>query len=156
MAGGRPRAIIIALLNVVRDAHANDEFLTIESIVERVSAQYAPFRNDRPRRSDDLLASPHDAWWGHVMDDLSELGLVEQMTGHGDQENEVRWRMGASWQPPPSNNGGGRGRDDGPDAPRDDDEGGGIREVLGHPMLFALDVEQFDELLARMFEGQSR
>lgn len=80
---------------------------------------------------------------------LAELGVV---SSEGDRETSSgfgRWRIASSWQPPglpPGRDGGGNG-----DAPVErsagedgEGEGGGIREVLSHPVLFALDQDDFD------------
>jgi len=52
------------------------------------------------------------------------------------------------------NDGNGRGPGapgDGPAGPGDG--GGGVRQVLGHPVLFALPSEEFDDVVGRLFDG---
>ena len=89
---------------------------------------------------------------------LAELGVI---SGEGERETSSgfeRWRIAPSWQPPelPSGRGGG-GDGDVPgernEGDGEDGEGGGIREVLSHPVLFALEKDDFEQLVAGLFEG---
>lgn len=91
-----------------------------------------------------------------ILGSLAELGVV---SGEGKRETSSgfeRWRIAPSWRPPelpPSGDGGG----DAPGALNEGDgqrgEGGGLRETLSHPVLFALDQDGFDQLVDGLFDG---
>ena len=80
------------------------------------------------------------------LEDLARAGLV---VGEAHKDGVTRWIMVPRW---PGRDGGGNS-DEGPPRVRDggdgDGGGGGIGEVLAHPRLFALDVDDFDALLKR-------
>lgn len=112
-------------------------------------------------------------WYGHsartgleavreTLVSLADLGLVQKDTMREESSGFERWRIGEAWKPPERPyRGGGNGGNDGPGAPDgggggDDGGGGGLRETLGHPVLFALDPEDFDNLVDGLFEGVPR
>ncbi len=96
-----------------------------------------------------------------VLESLEGLGLVTADGALGEPQDRRSWRIADSWQPPiPPLRGNGRddgngdSGDGGPGGNRndgDDGEGGGLREVLAHPRLFALEREGFVELVNGMF-----
>lgn len=98
-------------------------------------------------------------WLTAVLEDLAELDLVTPADSPEESSGFPLWRVGDSWRPlePPSGGGvggGGGGRvgpaADGGDG--DEEGGGGLREALGHPVLLALSQDDFDELVAGLFE----
>lgn len=88
----------------------------------------------------------------NVLEDLAELGLVTPASPE-ESSGFSRWRLGDSWHPPEPPSDGGDGP---PTDSSDDNEGGdgGVREVLGHPVLLALTREDFDELVDGLFEEE--
>lgn len=91
--------------------------------------------------------------------DVEELGLVTPVNG-----SDQRWRIADTWQPPAGGSGRDDGGSDGGGRSGDfsggdgdgDSGGGGLTEVLSHPVLFALDEESFDLVVEGLFaEGQS-
>ena len=86
------------------------------------------------------------------MEELRELGLIKQAPLQ-EHTGFPQWEVGDSWQPPqlddnerppvpPSGNAG---------DPDDGGGGGGMREVISHPLLFALDTDDFDKLVDNLF-----
>lgn len=93
-----------------------------------------------------------------VLDSLAELGLIAEDRDREESSGFRRWRVAQSWQPGEQAG----GRNDGGDVPRGttegdegDGDGGGLQESLSHPVLFALDHEDFDRLVDGLFAGDS-
>lgn len=88
---------------------------------------------------------------------LEDLGLVRNNADREESSGLPIWGLADSWQPPdPPGNGGDFNGGDGPGGGGDGDDGdggGGLAEVLGHPVLFALADEDFDELVDTLFDG---
>lgn len=91
-----------------------------------------------------------------ILGSLAELGVV---SGEGERETSSgfeRWRITPSWRPPELPPGGDGGSDV-PGTLNEGDgqggEGGGLRETLSHPVLFALDQDDFDQLVDGLFDG---
>lgn len=92
---------------------------------------------------------------GAILDSLAELGVVSREGERETSSGFERWRSGPALRPPelpPSGDGG-----DVPGAPNEGDgeggEGGGLTETLSHPILFALDQEDFEQLVDGLFDG---
>lgn len=88
--------------------------------------------------------------------DAEELGLVAPFENEAMLYENQRWRIADSWQPPGRSGGG----DDGRGPTRDDGDGnqggGGLTEVLSHPVLFSLDKDDFEAVIEGLFaEGRS-
>lgn len=151
MAARHPfRSIVVRLLQIMRDANAQQRDLTQIEMQAELSS-YDGY--DDYSLGDHILydPAPNEAL-SAILDDMVELGLLRRAEPQGDTGFD-RWGLAATWKPV-------NGRQDGgndlpPIDPGDgsdgDDGAGGLREVLGHPLLFALPPDDFDELLESMF-----
>jgi hypothetical protein len=94
-------------------------------------------------------------WLTAALHSMADLGLVAIGDSPEESSGFPRWRIAESWRPPePPRGGDGGGSNSGPtnDDGDDGDGGGGIRETLGHPVLFALPGEDFDDLVNALFD----
>ncbi|MYN17591.1 hypothetical protein GTP81_12585 [Rugamonas sp. FT107W] len=96
----------------------------------------------------------------HYMADLGLLQPVEPW-GDGAVPPLAKWRLSSPDElrqfPPRGTNGGGGGRrgGDNRDPERGDGDGvggGGVREVLSHPTLFALPQQEFEDFVQGLFD----
>jgi hypothetical protein len=111
-----------------------------------------------------LMTSPdRTAWFGgeekalnyldSLLQEMREAGMA-RIVGGADLPHDRRWALDADWfwrgpgrvdPPPPDLPGANRNDNDG--------EGGGLREVLGHSLLFSLPADEFDAAIARSLGG---
>jgi hypothetical protein len=89
-----------------------------------------------------------DRYLRSVLDDMKGAGVLESAGDAEDQHWRLnrRWPQGGEWREQPPR----PPTDDNP--PRDGNDGdgaGGLREVLGHHLLFALPADEFDAAIAR-------
>lgn len=90
-----------------------------------------------------------------ILHELTELGLITPDVEYEQTSGLMRWRVADYWRPPPNDGGGGRGDNKSSETNESNDGGGGgLRETLGHPVLFALDHNDFDHLVSGLFEDQ--
>jgi len=94
---------------------------------------------------------------------MADLGLLQPVpkTGDGAVPPLEKWRLSSADElrkfPPRGTNGGGGGRrgGDNRDPERGDGDGaggGGVREVLSHPTLFALPQQEFEDFVQGLFD----
>lgn len=159
MATYRPASSIsTAVLQIFKDQIGTSSAWTVEEIWQVLRQDvYMPYRDIE---FDFYFFRDHPdtpvQWITTVLKDLAKLGLVKPANSPEESSGFSRWSIGDSWHPPepPSGDGGGGGgdrinpgADDG-----DSDGGGGLQEVLGHPVLLALDQDDFDDLVEGLFE----
>ena len=153
------RSLVLDILRVVRDAALHNEQLTAAEIFGRLDDRFYRYDFD-PLWSRLARPDPQDreGAMAQLLNELTDLGLVAP---HGDREESSgigRWRIAESWQPPTPTITDGEGgnvpppQDGGNQAGGPDDGGGGLREALSHPVLFALDLDDFEQLLEGLFE----
>lgn len=156
-------SLVIALLRIIRDANAGVQGLTREDLLEKVVRSRYSYLIDEPDRYywpyllDEMPYDDQLRLMDEFLGSLADLGLIAQSHESNQMGEFKSWRIADSWRPPrpPDGGGGGDGGNDnilGAGAPGDDDEGGGLRETLGHPVLFALPTDEFDDLTAGLFE----
>jgi hypothetical protein len=131
---------IADILVVLRQASEIGSSLSAEEIWEELLRPHS-----RPRSA-----------WSEIINaelrDLSALGLVE-IDANAPEDGSPRWRCGAAWDLKISRGEGDNGRFDRNPPPPGNDEGdneggaGGLREVLSHPVLFALSAADFETVL---------
>jgi hypothetical protein len=142
----RPRTVGGFLLQLIREGTDNGHFPTEEELFEkiRISRWWYRYGFYSEFRGLDGL--------GPILEELRDLGLIKQARLQEDT-GFAQWEVGDSWKPPrhgdndrppvpPGGNAGG---------PEEGDGGGGMREVISHPLLFALDTDDFDELVDNLF-----
>lgn len=146
MAGSRRDTLVIEVLRVMREALMRGERLTTAEVVSRLPEQrrwYYDFYRHLALLEDEVES---------IIRQLTDLGLVREDRGDCPVDGAERWTNGLDWTPGGGGgNEGGRGTD-GPGQPRGGDGGGGgIKEVLGHPVLFALPAADFNAVLENLF-----
>lgn len=150
-------SISTAVLQIFKDQIGTSSAWTVEEIWQvLINDVYMPYRDFEFEFYffRDYPDTPLQ-WLTIVLKDLAKLGLVKPANSPEESSGFSRWSIGDSWHPPepPSGNGGGDGgrinpgADDGGDG-----DGGGLQEVLGHPVLLALDQDDFDDLVDGLFE----
>jgi len=147
------------LLRVIRDRSAKQSPVTKEELLSDLRAHEALWRYYPILLYElaNLLRSDPKQLIEETLESLAELGLVTRAADREETSGFERWQVADSWQPPiPPKSGDGYGGADTPGTPDagggDDDGGGGLREALGHPVLFALDKEDFAAMIADIFE----
>lgn len=157
------RLIGLLLLAIPPSRSGSDDRL------ERLLQGYDLFRDvfyRMSRESPPLHITPKDIV--RHLHGMREMGLIEYagVPDHRAEPRLSRWRLTAATgrddAPPPdgnrSNGGrndGGRGNTGGNDQGGNDDGRGGIREILSHPILFALPEPEFDNWINGLFEGEN-
>lgn len=154
--------LITDILHFFRDRVGESRSYTVEEVLHGLQEQdFDPSRHSDAYyywRRRLLLERIHSypRYLARFLGVLAELDLVVPDDSSEDSSGIQTWRIGDSWRPREPPRGGGRG--DGPIGPsgddggsNDDDGGGGLREALGHPVLFALPEDAFDELVSDLF-----
>lgn len=130
--------LVIDVLQIVREASTQGGSLTLREIDARLFPPTVHMHRLRlTRRLPSVLAG------------LSDLGLVAAVI---DAQGDRRWSVGPLWNLPGASGNGGRRGGDGPGQPLDGGGGGGVEEVLEHPVLFSLSRPDFNQLVDDLFE----
>lgn len=130
--------LVTDVLQIVREASTQGSSLALWEIDAQLLSLAMHFpRLQIRRRLPSILAG------------LSDLGLVAAVI---DAQGERRWSVGPLWNLPGASGNGGRRGGDGPGQPLDGGGGGGVEEVLEHPVLFSLSRPDFNQLVDDLFE----
>lgn len=145
--------LVLKILQLFRERIGKQDAWTAEEIVEELGdPEYWYWRRVELMRfslPDDPEIKDVAGLVEAILHSLAGLGLVN---GNGDREESSgfqRWSIASSWQPPEPPRDGGPGDPGG--TAGGGAEGGGITEALSHPVLFALDSDDFDELIDNLF-----
>lgn len=164
MASGRPsRSLVVRLLQLIRDTSRQQRPLTVLELRAEFSREGWPLYDFR--YYDNRFDSRLEEVIKQVLYELKDLGLVQAASFQTDTGFE-RWEAGEGWKLSIGTKGDGNSNDGaggggqgprfpaGDDGTPDDDGAGGIREVLGHPLLFSLDEFAFDQLVEDLFTSE--
>lgn len=152
-------SLLIAVLRFFRDRIGTSSAWTVEEIWHalQVDNRWARYEFGFDYYWGRLGTRDFDTpqqWLTAVLQSFAEMGLVAVDNISEESSGFQRWRIGDSWRPsePPSGGDGG-GRNIAPTAGggEEDDGGGGLREALGHPVLLALPLDEFNELVNGLF-----
>jgi len=157
--GYRVHNLVLDILRIVRDAASRNEHLTAAEIFGRLDERIHRYDHD-PLWRQLARPDPHEreGAMAQILGQLTELGLVTPHPSREGSSGFERWRVADTWKPLTGNGDGGR---DGP--PPDEvgtaggpggGGGGGLREALGHPVLFAMDRDDFERFLEDLFENR--
>lgn len=136
------------LLQLIREASDNGHYPTESELLEKIkmSGWWQPWPY--------YLVSRDITDLDLMLEDFMDLGLIKHAPNQEDS-GFPQWEIGDSWKPP---RGGDSDRNGTPPRPPsgnadgpDDGAGGGMREVISHPLLFALDADDFGNLVDNLF-----
>ena len=162
--------IAIALLKIFRDNRGDFKWFTRDELISRLKNEieedilfvYSVLENGSRRENGAPLADSDviDYAVDYLVEDLIKLDLIVSDESGGKKKGQSRWRISAAWRPrsPDGGSGGGigggvgGGGGGGGGGGENNNNGDGLREVLRHPVLFALTDEDFDDLVNEMFE----
>lgn len=156
----RVRNPVLDILRIIRDATARGEFLTGAEIFGRLDERMYWYGFD-PLWSQLARPDPQEAEgaMADILDQLIELGLICQHSDREESSGFARWRAADTWRISPDKDGGGGDPPPPGDAPAGGGPvgggGGGLREALSHPVLFAMDRDDFENLIDGLFEDKS-
>lgn len=145
-----PRSVGGFLLHLIREASDNGHFPTESELLEKI------------RMSEGWRYWPYYSVFGDldlILEDFKDLGLIKHAPNQEDT-GFPQWEIGDSWKPPRNGDSDRNGEPPGPPNRNaggpDDGAGGGMREVISHPLLFALDDDDFDDLVDNLFAEDDR
>jgi hypothetical protein len=148
----RGASAVTDLLYLIQRLAATHEFLTAAELAQRLASENETRLGAVAHRIREE-GGIGNARIEDMLRQLAALGVVQENIAR--ENGPALWAPAGNWHSPEWYDNGEPPATNPPnaDSPAGGDDGGagGIREVLGHPILFALEKSDFDALLAGMF-----